>query len=72
MMAILLSPTPVMLKIKYGPGLCSVCEELDSSEVVLTHLIYPPLTLEDMDDMADAIIKIVKYAKEIETRILEV
>lgn len=47
-------------EISYAPGLCPTAEKLQSSEILLTNIIYPPLTLEDMDKFVDAIEKVIR------------
>jgi len=56
-------------EIIYEKGLCPVCERLNSEEVVLTNIIYPPLTIRDMDGFIAAIDKVLRYAAEIESQI---
>ncbi len=46
-------------EIVYHEGLCPVAEKLQSSGILLTNIIYPPLTLEDMDAFCDAIEKVI-------------
>jgi dTDP-4-amino-4,6-dideoxygalactose transaminase len=52
-------------KIKYEKGLCPVAERLDDKEVILTNIIYPPITINDMDGFIKAIKKVALHAKEI-------
>jgi dTDP-4-amino-4,6-dideoxygalactose transaminase len=52
-------------KIKYEKGLCPVAERLDDKEVILTNIIYPPITINDMDGFIKAIKKVIHHAKEI-------
>jgi len=47
-------------KIKYQKGLCPVTERLYGKELLYTNLCRPPLTNKDMDDIADAIIKVIE------------
>jgi len=54
-------------EIKYQKGLCPVAERLNDEEVILTNIIYPPLTTDDMDGFVRAIKKVILYAKEIQT-----
>jgi len=50
-------------EIKYQKGLCPVAERLNDEEVILTNIIYPPLTTDDMDGFVRAIKKVILYAK---------
>ncbi len=52
-------------KIKYEKGLCPVAERLNDKEVILTNIIYPPITINDMDGFIKAIKKVIHHAKEI-------
>ena len=52
-------------KIKYEKGLCPVAERLNDKEVILTNIIYPPITINDMDGFIKAIKKVALHAKEI-------
>ncbi len=56
-------------EIKYERGLSPVCERLNDEEIVLTNIIYPPLTIDDMDGFSRAIGKVLEHAHEIESRI---
>ena len=53
-------------EIKYEKGLCPVAERLNDEEVILTNIIYPPLTIDDMDGFIRAIKKVIIHAEEIE------
>ena len=44
--------------ISYGMGLCPVVEDLWQNSLICVNAIYPPITIEDMDDIADAFIKV--------------
>ena len=44
--------------IRYEPGLCPVVEDLWQRSLICINAIYPPLTLKDMDDIADAFVKV--------------
>ena len=46
-------------KISYKKGLCPVTERLHEKELLYTNLCHPPLTDKDMDDIADAIRKVI-------------
>ena len=56
-------------EIIYARGLCPVCERLNDAEVVLTNIIYPPLTEQDMDGFITAIKKVISYSAEIEIQL---
>lgn len=47
-------------EIVYNQGLCPVAEKLQASTMLLTNIIYPPLTLADMDAFVDAIEKVIR------------
>ena len=49
--------------ISYGPGLCPVVEDLWEKSLICVNAIYPPITINDMDDIADAFIKVVRLSK---------
>ena len=51
--------------IVYGPGLCPECERLNAEEIMLTNIIYPPLTEADMDGFVAAVKKVLAHANEI-------
>ena len=53
-------------EIKYKKGLCPVAERLNDEEVILTNIIYPPLTIDDMDGFARAIKKVISLSGQIE------
>jgi perosamine synthetase len=46
-------------EITYKKGLCPVVEDLWERSIICVNTIYPPLTTEDMDDIADAFEKVV-------------
>jgi perosamine synthetase len=52
-------------EIKYEGGLCPVAERLNDEEVILTNIIYPPITTDDLDGFIRAIKKVISYAEEI-------
>jgi len=52
-------------EIKYEKGLCPVAERLNEKEVILTNIIYPPITIDDMDGFVRAIKKVISHAEEI-------
>lgn len=53
-------------EIRYEKGLCPVCERLHDEEVMLTNIIYPPLTEAEMDGFVAAVKKVLAYASEIQ------
>ena len=57
-----------MKNYNYSEGLCPNCEKLNTDEILITNLIYPPLTNKDMDKFANCIKKIIYYAEEIENQ----
>ena len=48
--------------LNYQPGLCPVAERMHAEALVLCPLVREPLTLADMDDLADAIEKVLAQA----------
>jgi len=46
----------------YSPGLCPVAEQMYEQEMLLSPLVREPLTIADMDDLADAIEKVLANA----------
>lgn len=52
--------------VKYEKGLCPVTESLNEKELVLTPVCRPPATLDDMDDIYNAITKIIENKQEFE------
>ena len=46
--------------ISYGQGLCPVAEDLWKKSLICINAIYPPLTISDIDDIADAFEKVVE------------
>lgn len=46
-------------EIEYKDGLCPVVERLNDEEIILTNIIYPPLTESDMDAFTDALKKVI-------------
>ena len=55
----------------YREGICPVTERLYRSELVLTGLMREPLTVEDMNAVADAVEKVVHNAAEIRSTLGE-
>lgn len=51
--------------ISYADGLCPTCEHLYETELFWTPLVYPPLTLEDMDAVTRAFRKVLDHAAEL-------
>ena len=49
-------------EVPYGQGACPVVEGLFKEKLFTVNAIYPPLTTADMDDIADAMIKIVELS----------
>jgi perosamine synthetase len=49
--------------IQYGPGLCPVVEDFWQNSLICINAIYPPLTLADMDDIADAFEKVLSNSR---------
>lgn len=47
-------------EIQYKEGLCPVVERLNDEEIILTNIIYPPLTVEDMDKFTDSMKKVIR------------
>lgn len=52
----------------YGRGLCPVTEHAFESGLLVTALVREPLTVQDMDDFADAVEKVLVHAPEIAGR----
>ena len=52
-------------QLSYGKGLCPTVERLQDAELFLTHMIYPPLTYDDMDGFVSACRKVLSYKEEI-------
>lgn len=51
--------------IVYGEGLCPVAERLHERNLMLTNIIYPPLTEDDMDMFVEACRKVLAGRKEL-------
>lgn len=49
--------------VEYGDGICPVVERLHEREMIVNHLVYPPLTTADMDDIAEAFEKVAMRAR---------
>lgn len=49
-------------QVDYSRGICPVTERLYEKEMIVNHLIYPPLTRQDMDDIAEAFARSVENA----------
>ncbi len=49
-------------EVSYGPGLCPVVEDLWKDSLICVNAIYPPLTIADMDDIADAFEKVLRLS----------
>jgi dTDP-4-amino-4,6-dideoxygalactose transaminase len=52
------SANPRNAELVYGPGLCPTCERLQDEEVILTAIMQPPQTLDDMDRFVEACAKV--------------
>ena len=50
---------PRNANLSYQKGICPVTERMHEKEVILTNIIYPPLTLADMDAFTDAMKKVI-------------
>jgi len=48
----------------YEPGLCPIVEDLWQNTLICVNAIYPPLTIKDMDDIADAFEKVVTLSNK--------
>ncbi len=55
--------------LKYKKGDCPNCEYLNSQRVILTNLIYPPITTKQIDKFTDTIKNILDHSKLIESKI---
>ena len=53
---------------KYEKGICPIAESLYEKSVVLIPVCRPPATLKDMDDIFNAISKIIKNKNEFEMK----
>jgi perosamine synthetase len=51
----------------YGKGLCPVTESLHEKYLINTLICRPPATIDDMNDIVNAIKKIIKNKKELQT-----
>lgn len=51
-------------EILYGPGLCPIVEDLWENSLICVNAIYPPVTIDDIDDIADAFIKVLDNSHE--------
>ncbi len=52
-------------KISYKKGLCPIVERLQESELLITNIIYPPLTIKHMQLFIDVIKKVIKNKNEL-------
>jgi len=50
---------------RYDEGICPTIERLHSSELVTLAMVRPPATFKDMDDVAEAILKVVNGRDEL-------
>lgn len=51
-------------KVSYEKGICPVVEDLWENSLIAINAIYPPLTIKDMDDIADAFEKVITLSKK--------
>jgi len=49
--------------VSYGPRLCPVVEDLWQNTLICVNAIYPPLTIADIDDIADGFEKVIELSK---------
>ncbi len=59
------SANPRYEELEYGPGICPVCEDLNDNRIVMTFIMQPPQTMEDMDLFGVALRKIADNAKKL-------
>jgi len=50
-------------KVSYDKGITPVVEDLYERSLISVNAIYPPITLSDIDDIADAVIKVAKLSR---------
>lgn len=50
-------------QVEYGAGVCPVVEDFYSKSLFTINAIYPPLTTKDMDDIAQALLKVASAGK---------
>jgi dTDP-4-amino-4,6-dideoxygalactose transaminase len=55
----------------YSDNLCPVTEKMYSKKLLLTGLVRDPLTIKDIDDLADAIIKVIRNSHNIGKNIID-
>ena len=48
-------------EVDYSKGICPVAEKLYEEEMIMNTFCYPPLTIADMDDIADAFCKVIDH-----------
>jgi dTDP-4-amino-4,6-dideoxygalactose transaminase len=53
--------------VSYNKGICPVTERLHESELLLADICHSPLTIEDMDDVADAMLKVLRHVSDLNT-----
>ncbi|HQH78379.1 MAG TPA: DegT/DnrJ/EryC1/StrS family aminotransferase [Synergistaceae bacterium] len=51
--------------VSYAPGICPVCERLQSSEIFVHELMRPPFRREDLDDVVRAFEKVWEHRKDL-------
>jgi len=52
-------------KVRYDYGSCPVAEKLYEKETIVNPFVYPPLTLEDMQDIVKGIVKVASNIKKL-------
>ena len=52
-------------KIEYKKGICPTCEELHFEKMIINDLIRPPMSKRDLDDVAEAFVKVWENRKEL-------
>jgi perosamine synthetase len=53
--------------VSYDKGICPIAERLHERELLLADICHLPLTVEDMDDVADAILKVFRHVSDLRT-----
>ncbi|OPZ55146.1 MAG: hypothetical protein BWY88_01433 [Synergistetes bacterium ADurb.Bin520] len=51
--------------VSYAPGICPVCEKLQSSEIFVHELMRPPFSRKDLDDVVRAFEKVWEHRKDL-------
>lgn len=52
----------------YAKGLCPVAERMHEDELMISFLVREPLTTSDLDDFADAMLKVIEHAPALRRR----